>query len=153
MSNSNCFAGVRIEATQLRRTKRVATGLACVLFATVSFGDCTNTLALKQELNNSEAVIIGTVISSRQVPQSWYTFEGTDFLVHVDQTIKGKRSREITIFSENSVDGYDLQAGRQYLLFLSHNYEHWVVNKCGNSGTIDEEGKVIKELEHLFDNY
>jgi hypothetical protein len=134
------------------RTTRVATGLACVLFAAASFGDCTNTLPLKQELKNSEAVIIGTVMSSRQVPQSWYTFDGTNFLVRIDQTIKGKRSGEIMIFSEHSEDGYDLEAGRQYLLFLTLNYEYWVVNKCGNSGMMDQEGKVIKQLIHLAGN-
>jgi hypothetical protein len=132
--------------------KRVATGVACVLFAAASFGDCANTLPLKQELKNSEVVIIGTVMSSRQVPQSWYTFDGTDFLVHIDQTIKGKRSEEITIFSEHSEDGYDLQAGKQYLLFLTNNYQHWVVNRCGNSGIMDQESKVIKEMIHVIGN-
>ena len=86
------------------------------------------------------------------VPQSWYAFDGTDYAVHVDQTIKGKRSAEITIFSEHSEDGYDLQVGTQYLLFLSRNYDHWVVNKCGNSGMMDQEGSVIKELIHLTGN-
>ena len=132
--------------------RRIATGLVVTLFATVSLADCADTLALKQEFKDSEAVIIGTVTSSRLVPQSWYTFDGTDYVVHVDQTIKGKRSEEITIFSEHSEDGYDLQGGRQYLLFLSHNYEHWVVNRCGNSGTMDQEGKVIKELIYLTGN-
>jgi hypothetical protein len=74
--------------------------------------------------------------------------------VQINQTVKGKKSGEITIFSEHTAEGgYDLKVGQDYLLFLNTNYQHWVVNKCGNSGTIDQEGKVIKELEHLFDNY
>ena len=136
----------------MRHTRRVVTGLACFLVAAVSFGDCTSIQPLKEELKNSDAVIIGTVTSSRVVAQSWYTFDGTEYLLHVDQKIKGKRSEEMTVFSEHSEDGYDLEAGRQYLLFLSDNYGHWVVNRCGNSGTMEQEGKVIKELVHLAGN-
>ena len=135
-----------------RHITEIAIGSACVLFSAVAYGECTSTLPLKQELKNSEVVVIGTVMSSHPVPQSWYSFDGTDFLLHVDQTIKGKRSAEITIFSEHSEDGYDLEAGKQYLLFMTSNYEHLVVNKCGNSGPMDEEGKVIKELIHLAGN-
>jgi hypothetical protein len=141
-------------ATKLRRTKLVATGLACFLFAAVSFGECTTPLPVKKEFKDSEAVIIGTVTSSHQAPQTWYTFDGTEYVVQINQTVKGKKSGEITIFSEHTAEGgFDLQVGQEYLLFLSTNYQRWVVNKCGNSGTIDQEGKVIKELEHLFDNY
>jgi hypothetical protein len=132
---------------------RVVARLACFLFAAVSFAECTNPLPVKQEYKDSEAVIIGTVMSSRLAPQSWDTFDGTEYVVQIDQTVKGKRSGEITIFSEHTGDEYELQVGKEYLLFLKSHYQRWVVNKCGNSGTIDQEGKVIKELEHLFDNY
>jgi hypothetical protein len=141
-------------ATKSRRTKRVGTGLACFLFAAVSFGECTTPLPVKKEFKESEAIIIGTVMSSHLAPQSWYTFDGTEYVVQINQTVKGKKTGEITIFSEHTAEGgYDLQVGTEYLLFLNTNYQRWVVNKCGNSGTIDQEGKVIKELEHLFDNY
>ena len=110
-------------------------------------------MPVKKEFKESEAVIIGTVTSSHQAPQSWYAFDGTEYVVQINQTVKGKKSGEITIFSEHTGDAYDLQIGKEYLLFLTTNYQRWVVNKCGNSGTVDEKGKVIKELEHLFDNY
>src|SRR3984893_9796028 len=139
-------------AMKSRRTKQVAR-LACFLVAAVSFAEGTKPLPVKKEYKDSDAVIIGTVISSRPAPQTWYTFDGTEYVVQISQTVKGKQSGEITIFSEHSNAGYDLQVGKDYLLFLTSNYQRWVVNKCGNSGTIDEEGKVIKELEHLFDNY
>jgi hypothetical protein len=128
--------------------KRVATGLACVFLATASFAACTNTMPVGQEKKESQAIIIGTVMSARQVPQSWDSLDGTDYVVHIDRKVKGKQSGEITIFSEHSEDGFNLEAGKQYLLFLTNNYQHWVVNKCGNSGPIDEESKVIKEMVH-----
>jgi hypothetical protein len=140
-------------ATKSRGTKRAATSLACFLFAAISFGECTNPLPVKKEFKESEAVVIGTVTSSHLAPQSWDTFDGTEFVVQISQTVKGKQSGEITVFSENTAEKQDLQVGQDYLLFLTNHYQHWVVNKCGNSGTIDEKGKVIKELEHLFDNY
>jgi hypothetical protein len=140
-------------ATNSRRTKRVATRLACFLFAAASFAECTNPLPVKKEFKDSEAVIIGTVMSSRLAPQSWDTFDGTEYVVEINQTVKGKQSGEITIFSEHSGDGYEMEVGKQYLLFLASHYRRWIVNKCGNSGTIDQKDKVIKELEHLLDNY
>ena len=136
-----------------RQTRRVATQFACFFFAAASFGECTNPLPVKKEFKDSEAVIVGTVMSSRPAPQSWYTFDGTEYVVRIEQTVKGKRSGELTVFSEHVADAADLQVGKEYLLFLTTNYQRWVVNKCGNSGAIDQEGKVIKELEHLFDNY
>jgi hypothetical protein len=132
--------------------KRVATGLACVCFATASFAACTNTMPVSQEMKDSQVVVIGTVVSSRQVPQSWDSLDGTDYVVHIDQKVKGKQSGEITIFSEHSEDGFTLEAGKQYLLFLTNNYQHWVVNKCGNSGLMDEESKVIRQMVHAAGN-
>jgi hypothetical protein len=109
-------------------------------------------MPVSKEVKASQAVIIGTVVSSRQVPQSWDTLDGTDYVVHIDQKVKGKQSGEITIFSEHSEDGFNLQAGKQYLLFLTNNNQHWVVNTCGNSGPMDEESNVIKQMVHAAGN-
>ena len=132
--------------------KRIATGLACALFATASFAECATTVPVGQEVKDSQVIIIGTVSSSRQVPQSWDTLDGIDYVVHIDQKVKGKQSGEITIFSEHSEDGFNLQDGKQYLLFLTNNYQHWVVNKCGNSGTLDDRSDVIKQMIKLAGN-
>ncbi len=101
-----------------------------------------------REMKDSEVVVIGTVMSSRQVPQSWDSLDGTNYVVHIDRKVKGKQTGEITIFSEHSDDGFSLEAGKQYLLFLTNNYQHWVVNKCGNSGLLDEESKGIRQMVH-----
>jgi hypothetical protein len=99
--------------------KRVATGLVCIFFAAASFAACTNTLPVSQEMKESQVVIIGTVMSSRQVPQSWDTLDGVEYVVHIDQKVKGKQTGEISIFSEHTDDAFNLQAGKQYLLFLT----------------------------------
>ena len=132
--------------------KRVAIGLACVFFATASFAACTNTVPVSDEMKESQVVVIGTVMSSRQVPQSWDSLDGTDYVVHIDQKVKGKQTGEITIFSEHSEDGFTLETGKQYLLFLTNNYQHWEANKCGNSGLLDEKSKVIKQMVHAVGN-
>jgi hypothetical protein len=122
------------------------------LFATISFAQCSKTTPVAQEYKDAQAVIIGTVESARQVPQSWDTLDGTDYVLHIDQKVKGKQSGEITIFSEHSVQKFDLQVGKQYLLFLNNNYQHWQVLTCGNSGSLDESGQVIKQLAHMMGN-
>src|ERR1700723_4079145 len=132
--------------------KRVATGLACVFFATASFAACSSSPPVSQELKTSQVVIIGTVSSSRQVPQSWDALDGTEYVVHIDQKVKGKQTGEITIFSEHTEDGFNPETGKQYLLFLANNYQHWMANKCGNSGLLDEKSKVIKQMVHAVGN-
>jgi hypothetical protein len=126
--------------------KRVATGLVCLFCATASFAACSGTIPVADERKDSQVVIIGTVMSSRQVPQAWDSLDGVDYVVHIDQKVKGKQTGEITVFSEHSEDGFALQPGKQYLLFLTNNYQHWVVNKCGNSGPLDDERAVIKQM-------
>jgi hypothetical protein len=132
--------------------KRFATGLVCLFFTAASFAACTSTTPVSQELKASEAVIIGTVVSARLVPQSWDTLDGTEYVVHIDQKVKGKQSGEITIFNERTDDTVPLQSGTQYLLFLTNNYQHWMVNRCGNSGPMSEESKVIKQMVHAAGN-
>jgi hypothetical protein len=109
-------------------------------------------MPVSQEMKESQAVIIGTVMSSRQVPQSWDTLDGVEYVVHIDQKVKGKQTGEISIFNEHTDNAFNLQAGTQYLLFLTNNYQHWMVNKCGNSGPMDEESKVIKQMVHAAGN-
>jgi hypothetical protein len=132
--------------------KRVATGLVCIFFAAASFAACTNTMPVSQEMKESQVVIIGTVMSSRQVPQSWDTLDGVEYVVHIDQKVKGKQTGEISIFNEHTDDAFNLLAGKQYLLFLTNNNQHWMVNKCGNSGAMDEESKVIRQMVHAAGN-
>ncbi len=93
-------------------------------------------------------MIVGTVMSSRQMPQSWDALDGTEYVVHIDQKVKGKQTGEITIFSEHRDDAVVLESGKQYLLFLTNNYQHWMVNVCGNSGPMDEASKVIRQVVH-----
>src|ERR1700722_5954599 len=139
---------LRVERGKRGILKRVATGLACVFFATASFAACMNTLPVSQEMKDSQVVVIGTVMSSRQVPQSWDTLDGTEYVVHIDQKVKGKQTGEITIFAEHTDNGLNLQAGKQYLLFLTNNYTHWMINTCGNSGPVDGGSSVIRQLVH-----
>ena len=132
--------------------KRLIAALACTLFATVSFAECPSTTPVQQEYKQSQAIVIGTVEAAHPVPQSWDTFDGTNFTVRVDQKVKGKQSGEITIFSEHRDDAFPLKVGTQYLLFLTDTYQHWEVNQCGNSGVLDDEGPVIKQIAHMLGN-
>ena len=123
-----------------------------MLSATASFAACASTTPVDQERKLTQVVVIGTVESSRQIPQAWDSLDGVEYSVHIDQKIKGKQTGDIAVFSEHSEDGYPLESGKRYLLFLNNNYQHWVVNKCGNSGPIDEESAVIKQMVHTAGN-
>jgi hypothetical protein len=120
-----------------------------VFFASACFAACTSTIPVEREKKDSQAVIIGTVVSARLVPQSWDSLDGTEYVVHIDQKVKGKQTGEITIFNEHTDNGIRLEAGKQYLLFLTNNYSHWMINTCGNSGPVDEAGQTIHQLGHL----
>jgi hypothetical protein len=132
--------------------KRFVTGLVCFLSTTAAFAACSNTTPVMQEVKDSEAVVIGTVESARMVPQTWDTLDGTEYTVRVDQKVKGKQSGEIKILAERTEDTVPLVSGTQYLFFLTFNNQHWMVNKCGNSGPMNDEGPVIKQLIHLAGN-
>lgn len=128
--------------------KRSATVLVCMLSATACFAVCRTTPPVPDEMSLSNAVIIGTVTESRLVPQAWDSLDGTEYTVHIDKKVKGKPSGEITIFSEHSDNSLKMQSGRQYLLFLTNENTRWSVNKCGNSGAMDDESAVLKQLGH-----
>jgi hypothetical protein len=128
--------------------KRIATGLIFVVSAATSFAACPATTPGAQEMKDSDAVIIGTVESSRLVPQTWDTLDGTEYVVHVDQKVKGKESGEIKIFDERTEDSVHLTSNVQYLFFLTNNNSRWMINKCGNSGPMDETSPNIKQIVH-----
>src|ERR1700742_5360357 len=134
------------------RLRRAVTGVVCLFFTAASYAACPSTLPVSKEMKDSQAVIIGTVVSTRQVPQSWDALDGTEYVVHIDQKVKGKQSGEITIFSEHRDEAVLLESGKQYLLFLTNNYQHWMVNVCGNSGPTDEESKDVRQMVHANGN-
>jgi hypothetical protein len=132
--------------------RQIALGLFCVFATAASFAACTSTTPVSQEMKESEAVVIGTVTSARMVPQSWDALDGTEYVVHVDQKVKGKATGDIKIFAERTDNTVPLQSGTQYLFFLTNNNQHWMMNQCGNSGPMSEEGAVIKRMVHAAGN-
>ena len=133
--------------------KRIVTVAACFSCATAAFAACATTTPVDTERKLSDVVIVGTVESLRQVPQKWDSLDGVAYTVHIDQKVKGKRTGEIEIFNEHSENGFTMEQGKRYLLFLNNDdFQHWVVNKCGNSGPVDENSAVIRQMVHLAGN-
>jgi hypothetical protein len=121
--------------------------------AAACFAACATTTPVDLERKQSQAIVVGTVESRRQVPQAWDSLDGIEYTVHIDQKVKGKKSDEINVFSERGEDAFTMEDGKRYLLFLNNNdFKHWVVNKCGNSGPVDEENAVIKQMIHTAGN-
>jgi hypothetical protein len=132
--------------------KPVALGLLSFFFTATSFAACPGTTPVGKEMKESDAVVIGTVMSARMVPQAWDTLDGTEYVVHVDQKVKGKQAGEIKVFAERTDNAVPLQAGTQYLFFLTNNNQHWMINQCGNSGPMSEEDQAIKHMVHAAGN-
>jgi hypothetical protein len=128
--------------------KRIATGLVCLFSTAASFAACPATTPAPDEMKASDAVVIGTVESARMVPQTWDTLDGTEYVVRIDQKVKGKESGEIKILNERTEDMVPISAGQQYLFFLTNNNQHWMINKCGNTGPMDEESPAVKQVVH-----
>ena len=127
--------------------KRIVTGLVCVFSAAASFAACTSTIPSPGE----ERLAGGDCryrVSSHLVPQSWDSLDGTEYVVHIDQKVKGKQTGEITIFSEHTENGFRLQV-RQTVPALSHQQlpplddQHvWQLRP------VDEGSSVIRQLVH-----
>ncbi|MGC2401999.1 MAG: hypothetical protein WA510_19535 [Acidobacteriaceae bacterium] len=132
--------------------KQIALGLVFIFSTAASFAACPGTTPVSQEMKASEAVVVGTVMSARMVPQAWDTLDGTEYLVHVDRKVKGKPSGDIKIFAEHTDNAVFLQSGTQYLFFLTNNNQHWMINQCGNSGPMSEEDQAIKRMVHAAGN-
>ena len=144
---------VRTSVTKRGGLKRIVTAVACLFWATGCFAACATTTPVDKERKLSDLVVVGTVESQRRVPAQWDSLDGIEYTVHIDQKVKGKHTGNITVFSERSEDGITLENGTRYLLFLNNDdFKHWMVNKCGNSGPVDEESAVIKQMVHLAGN-
>ena len=135
--------------------KKLAIAMILCLSAASGFSQCrTDRVSAHKEKQLASSVIVGTVTAASPVPEAWDFLDGVNYTVRIDAKIHGKAraNTEVTVFSEHSEDGFNLQSGKQYLLFLNNNYQHWIVNKCGNSGPLDEETSVIKQMIHTAGN-
>jgi hypothetical protein len=121
--------------------KNFATAMVLCLSAATGFAQCSaKHVSAKKEAQLSSAVVLVTVTAATPVPESWDFLDGVNYTVTVNSKLHGKArpKTELTVFSENIPDTFEMHVGSQYELYLQPKYGRFQVDSCGNSHATDE---------------
>jgi hypothetical protein len=123
-----------------------------LVLAAPAFAFCTEpepTVAC--EFLNSDAVFIGTVISTHDTPAQGEEFdEGWTYEMSVQRVFRGPRGKRIEVFTENNSARFPLDTGKTYLLFAERGMQdRLVIGDCGNSALLSQAAATIKILRTL----
>ena len=102
-----------------------------------------------QEFNESQAVLIGTVLSERSTPAQGSYYEGWTYRVRVTRLFKGPPGDAIDVFTENSSGRRRLRVGGSYVLFASLSEGRLEISNCGHSGSSQKRPRTLQLLEGL----
>jgi hypothetical protein len=104
-----------------------------------------------QEAARSSEVIIGKVLGSKDVmSEDAPDIVGkTVYRVNIVNTFKGEKLSEVEITSDNTSSRFNMEKGKQYLLFVQTFDGESLVDSCGNSGELGERASTVKYLMHL----
>jgi hypothetical protein len=85
-------------------------------------GDLYAKTTIEQEFQDSKFVVLGTVLSSREIPipdNDLNAESGVIYRIRINQVFKGRAPSVIANYSERNSGGFYLDVGTQYLLFLN----------------------------------
>ena len=108
---------------------------------------------LEQEMESTEAVIVGTVEKVVGLTEDESDPEGyTAFLytVRVTETIHGKIPAEVILRADNDSGAYRVEEGESHLFFLKMKGEYFSADPCGNSAEMPRAAAVIDELKAIL---
>jgi hypothetical protein len=92
------------------------------------------------EFRESQAVLIGTVGSERNIPDPHNPgfWTGTLYKLKVNALLKGAVGTSVEVFSENSSGRFPLVVGSRYVLFLRYDPrgKYWIADPCGNAAKL-----------------
>jgi hypothetical protein len=124
--------------------------LAALMLSTPTFGFCFEpqpTVAC--EFLDSQAVFVGTVISTETTPSNGYFDEGWTYELNVQKLYRGPNTKTIKVFTANNSARFPLDNGQKYVLFVSMEQGRLVVYGCGNSALFSRAQETIKQLDKL----
>jgi hypothetical protein len=106
---------------------------------------------IASEFQHSKAVVLATVIRSKQLPetQDGSFLDGIMYQVKVERHFKGSDSATLDIFSENSSGRFEMTSGETYLLFAYENDGRLSVDNCGHSGVASKSASAIQRVTKL----
>lgn len=101
------------------------------------------------EFLDSDAVFIGTVISTQDTPAQGSYYDGWTYEISVQKMYRGPVGKTIEVFTEKSSGQLPLDNGKEYVLFATKEEGRLMIYSCGNSALVSNGRKTIKELNHL----
>jgi hypothetical protein len=130
--------------------------LLVVAFAASALAYCDGHPTVEQEFNSSALVFVGKVISAEKVRiHSQSISGGTSYAVEVTQALKGRASKTVHLYSENSSARFPMRTGEQYLIFADYDvFEGFhgrklAINSCGNSARLSKSDKTLETVRRL----
>lgn len=122
-----------------------------LLFTVPAFGFCTEPEpTVGCEFLNSDAVFIGTVISTRTTPAQGEEFDdGWTYEMNVQRVFRGPTGKTISVFTENNSARFPLETGKTYVLFATKVQDRFTIGDCGNSALLSQAAVTIKKLNRL----
>jgi hypothetical protein len=101
------------------------------------------------EFERSVAVLVGTVVDERAIPEAKNLYEGVTYSVKTDETLRGKLPAIVELLSENSSGRFPMAKGQKYVLFIYQVADRLAVDNCGNSGPLAEKENVLNAVRQL----
>ncbi|QWT19107.1 hypothetical protein KPL74_15300 [Bacillus sp. NP157] len=110
--------------------------------------------SVRSELKDSQMIVVGTATEEHVVPDpddpEGYIF--TIYVIHVSEVLKGPKVDTFWLYSENTTARYPMDLGVPNLLFVETLPDNNYVSSCGNSGPMEERGKVYRTVKKLVSN-
>lgn len=110
---------------------------------------------VEQEFKSSDAVIVGMVTNSTNIMDQDGFISGTFYSIRVSETLRGRSSKAVDLYSENSSGRFPMEVGTLYLVFAYEgSFEgatglHLAINNCGNSGTLEQSKNALAMVRKL----
>lgn len=101
------------------------------------------------EFLDSDAVFIGTVISTQDTPAQGSYYDGWTYEISVQKMYRGPVGKTIEVFTEKSSGELPLDNGKEYVLFATEEEGRLMIYSCGNSALVSKARNTIEELNHL----
>jgi len=110
---------------------------------------------VEEEFDSSKCVLVGRVVTSRQILDSDHFIQGTFYTVRVEELLKGGHEKQVEIYDENSSGRFPMRVGGRYILFAYAGAfegvkgERLAINSSGNSETMKESTKTLARVREI----
>lgn len=104
---------------------------------------------LETEVRNAEAIVIGRVLSERQLqedPDDPNGVTASNVTIKILKKLKGNLLSVIVVRNENTSSRYPMSVGEEHILFLSHTNGETSIGSCGNSEAMPHGHQLIKKI-------